>query len=407
MDGRVTRRLALLLAPVALAACSVVPADPSRQSGNPSPEFPAPSDWPARDVTLDPTSTTGRPDWVIPCGPTGQGFLYRLDLPPDPDEPGYHVDHLVFLSCAEPASAEGDTTLTCDAGTWPLPYATNTMSAQVVRRTDRPLVGTCVYLASLVGVTDQERPFVLMMAERGWRLIILWPSVETYEGAFFALKLDADDDANASILAQSEDSYLAGAAYAAEAAIRWTGAKDYHPEDLPLIVVGCSMGALSAPSVAARIRTAVPSRLDAVVLVGGGTGLLRLTAASPVMRGRFKLLGIQPDLDGKGRHKVVAYDAAHADALLERATEVSRLDPAFTAASLRDVPVLLLHATGDQIVPSASGDDLYERLGRPERWCYPFGHTGLFLALPFEADDIVRWISAQVAAGKPPPAALQ
>ena len=58
--------------------------------------------------------------------------------------------------------------------------------------------------------------------------------------------------------------------------------------------------------------------------------------------------------------------------------------------------MLLLHAAFDRIVPASTGDELYRRSGRPERWTYPLGHLGLFWWLPTQASRITAWVDDAV-----------
>ena len=69
-----------------------------------------------------------------------------------------------------------------------------------------------------------------------------------------------------------------------------------------------------------------------------------------------------------------------------------RLDPARTASSLASTPTLMLHAKYDRIVPARTGDSLYTSLGRPERWSYRIGHSGLCAILPWKAKHILNWL---------------
>ncbi len=378
------------------AGCWVTPAGPERAAGLAVAAFPQPADWPKRAILTDPSAGAPLPSWITPCGCFGQGFLYRLSE--ETTAPEFEYELFVFISTAGPEASEGQETLMRGDEAWLAPRAANSLIIEISRRTDLPLRGTCFYLPSLMGVTDQEAPVISTLRDQGWRMVVLYPSVQTYDRSFFALSLDASDEANAAIIAPIVDSYLAGAAYATEAALAWVGARDAEVQHRPIVVVGSSLGALSTPPVVARLRSVAGSRVDAAVLIGGGAGLLHITVASPLMADRFMLLGMR-STGTKGEQSLVVYDQDRRDRLLELATIASRLDPLHTAAALRDIPVLQLHATQDKIVPAARGDDLYERLAQPERWSYRLGHTGLFLMLPFEADDIARWIGAHT----PPP----
>src|SRR5262249_41700002 len=155
-------------------------------------------------------------------------------------------------------------------------------------------------------------------------------------------------EANARILADATDGYLAGAAYAAEAVLALLRTRDADAEKAPLVVVGSSLGALAAPSVVARLRSVADFRVDAAVLIGGGTGVMRTFAESPLTRDRCRLVGMRQDAPNENYYRFVAYDETERKDLLELVTHESRLDPAQTAACLRDIPVLQLYATQDQ-----------------------------------------------------------
>jgi pimeloyl-ACP methyl ester carboxylesterase len=86
--------------------------------------------------------------------------------------------------------------------------------------------------------------------------------------------------------------------------------------------------------------------------------------------------------------------------LRELVLESSILDPHHTASHIADIPVLMIHARFDRIVPAATGDALYRRLDRPERWKYPLGHFGLFFWLAWETDDIADWIGEKVVSSE-------
>ena len=58
----------------------------------------------------------------------------------------------------------------------------------------------------------------------------------------------------------------------------------------------------------------------------------------------------------------------------------------------------------DDIVPVETGLELYERLGRPERWVFNCGHEMLFLELGAFDTRIADWIDAHVPKASPSPA---
>jgi hypothetical protein len=73
--------------------------------------------------------------------------------------------------------------------------------------------------------------------------------------------------------------------------------------------------------------------------------------------------------------------------------EHSVLDPYHTAPMLSDIPVLVIDAGMDTWVPSALGEVLFQRLGRPDRLHMALGgHGMLFYFLPDRARWIADWV---------------
>jgi pimeloyl-ACP methyl ester carboxylesterase len=367
------------------AGCAVVPASSPRAA---SAEFPGADAWPARDPAAGALTFSMIPDFVSDEGAFGAGHIYRLDV--HPDKP-WEVSSMIFRA-DNPGDFSTPLSISWEEHEWFIPGATTTLMLREVRMVDTPLRGTCVYLCSLVGVSDPESVLVHELLMRGWRVLIVWPSIQTYTDTFYAFPSDTDLESAARTLANGADAYLAGTAFGVEAFVRWAAARHPDVREHPVVVVGSSLGAIATPTAVARLRSSGASRVDAAVLIGGGAGLLDITAHSPVMRDRFGVLMMERANDGSDRMKIGPREPVRFEALLERAQQLSRLDPGVTAPALRDIPVLQLHADFDEIVPARTGDALWERLDRPERWTYPTGHTGLFLLLPYEADDIARWL---------------
>jgi fermentation-respiration switch protein FrsA (DUF1100 family) len=76
----------------------------------------------------------------------------------------------------------------------------------------------------------------------------------------------------------------------------------------------------------------------------------------------------------------------------KRYLELCQLDPYHTAAALRGMPVLQVHAIWDTWVPADLGDLLYERLGKPDQLWHTGGHGMLFYFLPGQASWIADWV---------------
>jgi fermentation-respiration switch protein FrsA (DUF1100 family) len=192
--------------------------------------------------------------------------------------------------------------------------------------------------------------------------------------------LDATVNAAASLAASEYDEAIGQYVLAHEAALAYVRAKFPTIPTSPLVVVGCSFGSLMTPALVTRLGPQV----SACVLVGSGAGILRVSGSDwqDAFYSRVRC--------GKAdRYALPASQRERMHAMyLERAT----LDPYSTAASLRSIPTLMLHAKWDMIVPARCGDLLWEQAGRPERWSGSFGHLFMFMRLHTMANDLVQWI---------------
>jgi fermentation-respiration switch protein FrsA (DUF1100 family) len=105
--------------------------------------------------------------------------------------------------------------------------------------------------------------------------------------------------------------------------------------------------------------------------------------ASWVQAIQFDWVGGEPDRSRRDRVM---------ESLSEAYLEHAPLDGYSLAPQLRDKPVLVLHGSTDKAVPAAYGDQLWERLGEPERWVFPVGHEILFVTLNAQTARIMRWL---------------
>src|SRR5690606_18867956 len=157
---------------------------------------------------------------------------------------------------------------------------------------------------------------------------------------------------------------------------------------------GCSAGAICGPTIAAGLG----DRVQAVVLIGGGADILRISQTNGVTNAGLAFGALDPIEGGYQPRKLTSKEL---DQLSTQYLRMSRLDPHHTAPALCATPTLMLHATLDKIVPARCGRLLYERLGRPERWTFWLGHSLLFWRLPAYAGSVARWVDA---AAPPSPA---
>lgn len=149
----------------------------------------------------------------------------------------------------------------------------------------------------------------------------------------------------------------------------------------PLVVVGCSGGVPAALAFATRHI----DRVAAVVLIGGGADLANVYLDSELTDrgGRVRWLPDRPVSEQR-------------DQFISAWLNTCTVDPFHTAAAIPADRVLVIQASMDRIVPTSTGNRLWERLGRPERWTFHGGHTLLFWRLKSYASDIGAWIDARV-----------
>ena len=165
-------------------------------------------------------------------------------------------------------------------------------------------------------------------------------------------------------------------------------ARRMHPKlrGMPVVVMGFSAGALSTPTVAARLLPDV----DAVVIIGGAANALGVAMRSVISRG-----GIRLSCAGKAPKEELVKE-------LEREyLEHGHLDAYHTAPLLAECPVLVVDAGMDTWVPSDLGEILFQRLGKPDRLHMAMGgHQFLFYFLPRRAGWIADWVVSAVGGGR-------
>lgn len=177
-------------------------------------------------------------------------------------------------------------------------------------------------------------------------------------------------------------------AYATEGAVLHTLEARPSLRERPRVLVAMSGGAMLSPTVVAR----APDLYDAAVLIAGGSNILDIILDSNYS-GSIDSLRIS----WKGRRPT----RREVDAWTEQYLRFAPYDPYHTAAAMRDKPVLMLQAAKDKAVPADSGDQLWRRLGRPQRWVYPVGHELIFLFLPTQLDRVSDWLATVLPALRP------
>ena len=262
----------------------------------------------------------------------------------------------------------------------------NVVYAQIMPAT-RQAIGTLLYLGSIAGYSARERKMLNIARDRGWNVLTCSIGID-----FIASQIVRIDERGSTRLAHRIDNHLADRAYAMEAMIAYLEAQ--HPEMLvgPRVIVGMSAGAIALPTVVARI-----GHVDAAVLIGGGENVAEIIASSPLFSQHIKLVERQFESDEKQKGKlksriVPITNPERRNEFTDAVLRKSKLDPHYTAAALKGMPLLMLQAKHDHIVPAVTGQALYESLDRPDRWHYRTGHIGLTLLVPWKIGYVLDWI---------------
>lgn len=250
-------------------------------------------------------------------------------------------------------------------------------------------LGTIVLLPGMFGTPEP----IVDAAERYWNtkgyaVLRMLSHPARYTQHLTLTYLDGRTDTIAAQAAHSADQRVAECAYATKAAIDHVFAQRESLIDQPVVLIGMSGGAMALPSVYAYD----PHRYDAAVLIAGGANFLRIMIESNYRDWIDAILiDFDPSSDslGKPTPEIV-------DSLSERYLDFAKLDAYKTAPELSKIPVLILHANNDKAVPAKTGDLLYQRLGKPERWTYPLGHELIFAGLPTQIPRINTWLTEQL-----------
>lgn len=256
-------------------------------------------------------------------------------------------------------------------------------------RPDKQTLGTIVLLPGMFGTPEP----IVDAAERYWHnkgyaVLRMLAHPSRFTQHLLLTYFEGRTDAIAQRVADTADQRIAETAYAVAAALDHSFAQHRSLAEHPVVLLGMSGGAMALPSVYAHD----PDRYDAAVLIAGGANFLRIMVESNYRDWIDAILvDFDPLSDGLGKPPPGVIDA-----LAQRYLELANLDAYHTAPQMQGTPVLILHATNDRAVPASTGDLLYERLGRPERWTYPMGHELIFAALPTQIPKIDTWLSEQL-----------
>ena len=331
----------------------------------------------------------GPPDWDIRNTGNGLSFLHISESTRIPGTrgitgrwAGWHADEPitpVFLVVQDGDEYRVETT---DRLYLPQPDGTLTVTSDagtlftIFIPTDRPPRGTALVLSGLDAGHNTKR-LVNELTEDGWAVVQIYNLVFEFnlDNAIPFTDTSSPEKLGADI-AQLFESRHCTTAGAADTTLAILAEELPSVAGKPLVLVGLSAGALYAPGLAATL----PQPPDATVLVTGGASVLRVLQGTSLATWHGEARKTKRFLDDN----IDAIDAAFLAA--------SPRDPHNTAPLLDRKRTLIIHARNDGFVPHETGDTLWERAGRPERWIFPGGHAGFYLTFNWHADDIAEWI---------------
>ncbi len=268
--------------------------------------------------------------------------------------------------------------------------------------------GLVVFMPGMFGTPgDQIVALIRRLRQEGYSVLRMMAQPSRFtESVTYSLPLEGDISGIVPQISAELTDRAAEAAYAVESAVLY--AKQQRPalRSLPRIAVGMSGGAMLLPIVVAR----EPGAYAGAVSIAGGVDYLQILATSNYTNWidavRLKWTGgpaPKPSADG-GPPPLPSPSAKRLEELINAYRASAPLDSSNIAPRLKNVPWLLLHGTTDKAVPAATGEELWELLGRPERINIKGGHEWVFLTLSGRFNAIAEWINAR-AQVQPQPSA--
>ncbi|RNC81284.1 MAG: alpha/beta hydrolase [Phycisphaera sp.] len=236
-------------------------------------------------------------------------------------------------------------------------------------------------------VSDRAERGLLM---RGWAVLrMLSPPSRMTEHTEYTIDAEESETTIRSI-ALDLDNRAAEASFAVQSAAEHVTSGESGLRDKPRIIIGMSGTAIALPTIIAY----EPETYNAAVVIGGGANSYRIAIESSY-RDWIDSIQIYSDVGPP--------DTSHYPRWLFTYEETyfshSRLDGVHTAQFMTHIPTLMIHGSSDTAVPASSGDLLWEKLGKPERWVMPVGHELLFAAIPLRMVAILDWLEENTGVG--------
>ncbi|MDP1663090.1 MAG: alpha/beta hydrolase [Phycisphaerales bacterium] len=317
-----------------------------------------------------------------------------------------------FISARPPAVArEGEPLRAVVERTWfafydPLPPKA---AAGVLQEQSAPAPrGLVVFMPGMFGTPgDQIVALIRRLRQDGYSVLRMMAQPARFtESVTYSLPLEGDFSNEVPAIAAELTDRAAEAAYAVESAVLYANQQRPALRSLPRMAVGMSGGAMLLPIVIAR----EPGAYAGAVSIAGGVDYLQILATSNYTNWidavRLKWTGgpaLKPASDG-GPPPLPGPSAQRLEELIKAYRAAAPLDSSKIAPLVKNVPWLLLHGTKDKAVPAATGEELWELLGRPERIVIKGGHEWVFLTLSSRFNAIAAWMNARAPAPPLPPA---
>ncbi len=312
------------------------------------------------------------PEELTPQLEIGGGFIVRPLEGQHASAPGEHRQYLAFVS----GERDNLTSSLAIQRTW-FTFA----EPEGVRPRGLAILMPGMF-ATPREVSDRAERGLLM---RGWAVLrMLSPPSRMTQRTVYSIPLDRDNSAVMRRIARDLDNRVAECAYAVKAAADHVVRGSRTLPGAPRVIIGMSGSAIALPTIVAH----EPEAYDAAVIIAGGANSFSIARRSSY-RDWIDSVGFEFTPIAPTNAELAAID----DAYLAHST----LDGAHTASAMQHIPTLMIHGSTDTAVPSDSGDLLWERLGKVERWVMPVGHELVFAAIPLRLVGILDWIDAQTA----------
>ncbi len=264
--------------------------------------------------------------------------------------------------------------------------------------------GLVVVLPGMFGAPQEQiTGLVKRLRQSGYAVLRMMAHPSRFtERMTFAVPLTGDLLGVAAEIAGELTDRAAECAYAVEAASAYVLQERPMLVGLPRAGLGMSGGAMVLPTVVARD----PSAWNALIFIGGGVDYLRIFLTSnytdwidalKISWMRFPDPQPAPGQMGESATLRAKAPPERVAELLAAYCAAAPLDSANLTPRLQGIPTLLIHASTDRAVPAATGEEIWQSLGRPERWVVSGGHEWLFFTLGGRTSNIINWLDTALA----------